>query len=65
MTHPHEHDLGLVYDLGTLRRRNVLRLFAGAGIAALAGCAADETTGSSTPSTTPSSLPAASCRGPA
>ena len=54
MTHPHEHDLGLVYDLGTLRRRNVLRLFAGAGLAALAGCAADETTGSSTPSTTPS-----------
>jgi protocatechuate 3,4-dioxygenase beta subunit len=37
----HEHDLGLEYDLGTLRRRNVLRLFAGAGLAVVAGCAAD------------------------
>ncbi|QNE17071.1 intradiol ring-cleavage dioxygenase [Kribbella qitaiheensis] len=55
MTHPHEHDLGLVHDLGILRRRNVLRPFAGAGIAALAGCAADSTDIAGTPSraTTP------------
>ena len=46
---PHEHDLGLVHDLGVLRRRNVLRLLAGAGLAVVAGCA-DETTSSSTPS---------------
>jgi len=39
MNPPHEHDLGLVHDLGTLRRRNVLRLIAGAGLATLAGCA--------------------------
>jgi protocatechuate 3,4-dioxygenase beta subunit len=60
---PREHDLGLEYDLGTLRRRNVLRLFAGAGIAALAGCAADNDSDSasagSTPSTT-SSTPSVS-----
>ncbi|GAA1646714.1 hypothetical protein GCM10009744_42340 [Kribbella alba] len=56
---PHEHDLGLIYDLGTLRRRNVLRLLAGAGLAVAAGCSADETTGSSTPSTTPSTTPSA------
>jgi protocatechuate 3,4-dioxygenase beta subunit len=57
---PHEHDLGLVHDLGTLRRRNVLRLLAGAGLAVVAGCAADETTGSSTPSTTPSATASSS-----
>ncbi|ADB32276.1 intradiol ring-cleavage dioxygenase [Kribbella flavida DSM 17836] len=51
MTPPHEHDLGLVHDLGTLRRRNVLRLLAGAGLAAVAGCATDDTP-SSTPSAT-------------
>ncbi|HEU4949029.1 MAG TPA: intradiol ring-cleavage dioxygenase [Kribbella sp.] len=53
MTHPHEHDLGLLHDLGTLRRRNALRLFAGVGLAALAGCADDKTT-SSPPATAPS-----------
>jgi protocatechuate 3,4-dioxygenase beta subunit len=42
MTPPHEHDLGLVHDLGTLRRRNVLRLLAGVGFAAMAGCATDD-----------------------
>ncbi|MEV8371170.1 3,4-dioxygenase subunit beta [Kribbella sp. NPDC056861] len=48
----HDHDRGLEYDLGVLRRRNVLRLFAGAGLAVVAGCAADNTTTSgSTPST--------------
>jgi protocatechuate 3,4-dioxygenase beta subunit len=54
MTHPHEHDLGLVHDLGTLRRRNLLSLFAGAGLAALAGCAADTTSTPSSSATTPS-----------
>ncbi|MFC0625861.1 intradiol ring-cleavage dioxygenase [Kribbella deserti] len=45
----HEHDRGLVYDLGTLmRRRNALRLFAGAGLAALVGCSADENPATST-----------------
>ena len=55
MTHPHEHDLGLVYDLGTLRRRNVLRLIAGAGIAALAGCSADTNDLTGTPSSSATS----------
>ena len=60
----HEHDLGLEYDLGTLRRRNVLRLLAGAGFAVVAGCAADETPSagnspSSTPSSTTSGTPTA------
>jgi protocatechuate 3,4-dioxygenase beta subunit len=50
---PHEHDLGLVHDLGTLRRRNVLRLLAGAGLAVVAGCATDDST-STTPAGTPS-----------
>jgi protocatechuate 3,4-dioxygenase beta subunit len=58
---PREHDLGLEYDLGTLRRRNVLRLFAGAGFAALAGCAADNNASeSASPGTTTSSTPSAS-----
>jgi protocatechuate 3,4-dioxygenase beta subunit len=54
MTPPHEHDLGLVHDLGTLRRRNVLRLLAGVGFAAVAGCATDDSTsgGSTSPSST-------------
>ncbi len=76
MTH-HEHDLGLVHDLGTLRRRNVLRLLAGAGLATLAGCAdATDSTGtpnssattpttgassSGTPTASSSSSTAASC----
>jgi protocatechuate 3,4-dioxygenase beta subunit len=37
---PHQHDLGLAYDLGTvLDRRLALKLFAGAGLVTLAGCA--------------------------
>jgi protocatechuate 3,4-dioxygenase beta subunit len=64
---PREHDLGLEYDLGTLRRRRFLGLFAGAGLAVVAGCATDDatdsttgtTTTSSTPSTTTSSSPSA------
>ncbi|HEY0474214.1 MAG TPA: intradiol ring-cleavage dioxygenase [Kribbella sp.] len=54
---PHEHDLGLVYDLGTLRRRKVLRLLTGAGLATVAACTADRTTGSSAPSTSASTIP--------
>src|SRR5688572_15808532 len=47
----HQHDLGLEHDLGILRRRNVLRLLAGAGLAVVAGCSADEAApGGSTPS---------------
>jgi protocatechuate 3,4-dioxygenase beta subunit len=47
----HDHDRGLEYDLGVLRRRNVLRLLAGAGLAVVAGCAADNSTsGGSSPS---------------
>ncbi|GAA1717369.1 intradiol ring-cleavage dioxygenase [Kribbella yunnanensis] len=50
---PREHDLGLEYDLGTLRRRKVLSLFAGAGLVALAGCSPDSTPSTaSTPSAT-------------
>ncbi len=65
----HEHDLGLEYDLGTLRRRNVLRLLAGAGLAVVAGCSADETpSAGGTPSTTPTAAgttPTASSSTPA
>jgi protocatechuate 3,4-dioxygenase beta subunit len=48
---PPEHDLGLAYDLRTLSRRRALTLFAGVGLAALVGCAEEEspTTGSTTP----------------
>ncbi|TDC23559.1 intradiol ring-cleavage dioxygenase [Kribbella albertanoniae] len=61
MKPPREHDLGLEYDLGTLRRRKVLSLFAGAGLVALAGCSPDSSP-SSTPSTstTPSTTPSTS-----
>jgi protocatechuate 3,4-dioxygenase beta subunit len=69
---PPEHDLGLAYDLRTLSRRRALTLFAGVGLAALVGCAEEEspTTGSTTPgaadntTTTPASTEtdtAASC----
>lgn len=55
----HEHDRGLGYDLETLfARRRVLGLFAGAGLAALVGCA-DETTGT-TGGSTPSAAGTAS-----
>jgi protocatechuate 3,4-dioxygenase beta subunit len=50
----HEHDLGLIHDLGTLRRRNVLRLIAGAGLATLAGCA-DATDNAGTPNSSATS----------
>ncbi|MEV6286286.1 intradiol ring-cleavage dioxygenase [Kribbella sp. NPDC051770] len=44
----HEHDLGLVHDLGILRRRNVLRLLAAGGLAVVAGCATDDSPTSTT-----------------
>ena len=62
---PREHDLGLEYDLGTLQRRRFLGLFAGAGLAVVAGCATDDATDSATDSatsgttTTTSSTPSA------
>jgi protocatechuate 3,4-dioxygenase beta subunit len=58
---PREHDLGLEYDLGTLHRRRFLGLFAGAGLAAVAGCTPDDTTDSATSgsTTTTSSTPSA------
>ena len=58
-----EHDLGLGHDLKTLlARRRALQLFAGLGLAAVAGCADETTPAGSTPSSssTPSST-AASC----
>jgi protocatechuate 3,4-dioxygenase beta subunit len=48
---PREHDLGLEYDLGTLQRRRFLGLFAGAGLAVVAGCATDSATDSTTSGT--------------
>jgi protocatechuate 3,4-dioxygenase beta subunit len=40
MTDRHEHDLGLAHDLSVLiKRRRLLGLLAGAGLAAVAGCA--------------------------
>ena len=58
---PREHDLGLEYDLGTLQRRRFLGLFAGAGLAVVAGCATDNDTDSTTSgtTTTTSSTPSA------
>jgi protocatechuate 3,4-dioxygenase beta subunit len=60
---PREHDLGLEYDLGTLQRRRFLGLFAGVGLAAVAGCATDDATDSTsagTTTTTTSSTPTTS-----
>ena len=65
---PHEHDLGLQHDLGTLERRGfsrglgrrgVLGVLGGLGVVAVAGCASnDSTDASTTPSgTTPSGPP--------
>ncbi|MFG1817964.1 intradiol ring-cleavage dioxygenase [Kribbella sp. NPDC049174] len=57
---PREHDLGLEYDLGTLQRRRFLGLFAGAGLAVMAGCSTDNATDSATSgTTTTSSTPSA------
>ena len=58
-TEIHDHDRGLAFDLSTLmQRRHALRLFAGAGLVALAGCGSSKlsssasTTGSTTGSAT-------------
>ena len=64
---PRGHDLGLVYDLGILHRRRFLGLFAGAGLAGVAGCSADDTTdstGTTTSSTPTSSSPTTSSSAP-
>lgn len=46
---PHGHDLGLAHDLNTLmHRRRALKLFAGAGIVTLAGCASAKSLSGST-----------------
>jgi protocatechuate 3,4-dioxygenase beta subunit len=52
---PPNHDRGLEYDLATLQRRRFLGLFTAAGLAAVAGCSADDATTTNTPSNTPSS----------
>jgi protocatechuate 3,4-dioxygenase beta subunit len=49
---PPNHDRGLEYDLATLHRRRFLGLFTAAGLAAVAGCASDDSTTTSTPSST-------------
>jgi protocatechuate 3,4-dioxygenase beta subunit len=52
----HDHDRGLAYDLSTLMaRRRALKMLAGAGVVALAGCASATkvVTASSSSSTTP------------
>ncbi|WP_416977839.1 intradiol ring-cleavage dioxygenase [Streptomyces sp. T028] len=52
----HEHDRGLSYDLPVLARRRMIRLFAGAGLIPLVGCAGnDEETASGTGSSSSSS----------
>jgi protocatechuate 3,4-dioxygenase beta subunit len=59
----HDHDRGLLYDLGTMNRRRLLGLFGGAGaLAALAACGVGtgSTSTSSTSSTTPSGSSTAS-----
>lgn len=43
-----DHDRGLAFDLATLDRRDVLKLFAGATLFALAGCGGSDSEGSST-----------------
>ena len=62
----HEHDLGLQHDLGTLERRGlargmgrrgVLGVLGGLSVVAVAGCASDESTATSTSSATPSGGP--------
>jgi protocatechuate 3,4-dioxygenase beta subunit len=57
--HDHEHDRGLSYDLPTLARRRMIRLLAGASLAPLVACSADDS-GSTTSSATSSSSSSAS-----
>jgi protocatechuate 3,4-dioxygenase beta subunit len=59
-----DHDLGLSHDLPRiLRRRGMLAILGGVGVAALAGCATDESTASSGPSSVPSSGPSGTASG--
>jgi len=70
-THDDEHDRGLGYDLSTLtsrfagvpaaiNRRQLMGLFAGAGVLAVAGCGSSRDTTSSVPTTTASASATAS-----
>ncbi len=68
----HDHDRGLAFDLSTMvERRGALKLLAGAGLVAIAGCAssgssskaASSTSSSSTTSTTASSGASAAVTG--
>ncbi|MEV5961413.1 intradiol ring-cleavage dioxygenase [Kribbella sp. NPDC051952] len=52
---PREHDLGLEYDLGTLRRRRFLGVFAVGALAAVAGCSPDEADSVTTDPSSPAS----------
>ena len=52
---PEDHDRGLVADLPLLRRRALLGLLAGAGLAAVAGCAGTDSTPETTTVATPNS----------
>src|SRR5262249_45484303 len=54
---PPNHDRGLAYDLGTLHRRRFLGLVTAAGLAAVAGCSADDTTDATARSATSSATP--------
>ena len=60
----HEHDLGLAYDLSTLvRRRQALKLFAGAGLVALVGCGSSKSASSGSSTSSGSSASSASTAG--
>ena len=60
----HEHDLGLAYDLSTLvRRRQALKLFAGASLVALVGCGSSKSASSGSSTSSGSSASSASTAG--
>lgn len=60
----HDHDRGLAFDLSTLlNRRRALALFAGAGLATLAGCGSNPegSSAASTAATSPSTASGSTC----
>jgi protocatechuate 3,4-dioxygenase beta subunit len=62
--HDHDHARGLAFDVSTLLgRRRALKLFAGAGVAALAACGSDDETASSATRSSPSSSSSTSTTG--